>query len=250
MKNFQMVYVQHCMAISWCGAGWGHCEVGKVTTGLAKSNDSLSVRLLLKKQLHHLSLNWYEQNWILTGVQRSRQNVNERILINSNEMGRQEMGWDGMGWDELMLAEWHGLFALSHQYWKHRSLSNYGNILTLSNCNITHTHPLTWSVPDSEEVKVLGTPWQRSDGQFLDLVIAELPQRQQCTLAVTVLVRQVLVVPEIYTNTHTTYMLAALNLWAYNNKIIKSILTFIGIMHVQSGTRSGSPSTSPVNKKK
>ena len=50
---------------------------------------------------------------------------------------------------------------------------------------------------DGEQVEVLGTPRQRRDGQLLHLVVAELPQRQQRALAVAVLVRLVLVVPEI-----------------------------------------------------
>ena len=52
---------------------------------------------------------------------------------------------------------------------------------------------------DGKQVEVLGTPRQRSDGKFLDLVVSELPQRQQRTLTITVLVSQVLVVPEVYT---------------------------------------------------
>ena len=60
-------------------------------------------------------------------------------------------------------------------------------------------YSLTGPVSDSKEVEVLGTPRHRSDGEFLHFVVAELPQRQQSSLAVTVLVSEVFIVTEIYT---------------------------------------------------
>jgi len=75
----------------------------------------------------------------------------------------------------------------------------YGQLTAFNIYRYRKLYPqLTGSVSDGEEVEVLGTPGERGDGQLLHLVVAELPQRQQSALAVTVFVSLVLVVAEIY----------------------------------------------------
>jgi len=79
----------------------------------------------------------------------------------------------------------------------------YVRLFKASPCSILRLNIalLTGPVSNGKEVKVLWTPRQGSDGEFLHFVIRELPQRQQSAFAITIFIGHVLIVAEVYTTT-------------------------------------------------